>query len=270
MAYEVVKVIGSRAYRYRVESYRDPQTKKNRARWTYLGRAKPGAVTADGDTPEGGGLRPRPRATREALVAAFGRVAERRSFAELTAGAVAQEAGVAHGTFYRYFKDKRAVLLAAVGRLKDELERVRPSFDPPFGSRDDERARVRAWTLALATVPVSRGVLRAWFDALDDDAVLASVRDARRRERTVALEHYLAGLTAANTIAVERPAALATALMLLVDAVFRSAMAAGTPLDATLLAGVSDLFDRAIFATGAPAISATDTRGDDASPKYPM
>jgi len=42
MAHEVIKKVGRRAYRYRVESYRDPETKKVRSRWRYLGVAAPG------------------------------------------------------------------------------------------------------------------------------------------------------------------------------------------------------------------------------------
>ena len=38
MAYEVVKTIGARQYRYRVQSERDPLTGKSRNRWAYIGR----------------------------------------------------------------------------------------------------------------------------------------------------------------------------------------------------------------------------------------
>ena len=39
VAYKVTKRIGGRAYLYRVESQRDPETGRRRNRWTYLGRA---------------------------------------------------------------------------------------------------------------------------------------------------------------------------------------------------------------------------------------
>jgi len=40
VAYEVIKRVGGRAYRYRVESYRDPETRRVRGKWTYLGRVE--------------------------------------------------------------------------------------------------------------------------------------------------------------------------------------------------------------------------------------
>ena len=42
MPYEVVKRVNGRDYRYSVERYRDQETGKARARWTYLGRAGAG------------------------------------------------------------------------------------------------------------------------------------------------------------------------------------------------------------------------------------
>ena len=251
MAHEVIKHVGTRAYRYRVESYRDPDSKRVRSRWTYLGRveneAEMGAPRAT-QSP-----RRERRPTRDRLLDAFACVAEQRPFGEITAGRVAEEAGLAHGTFYRYFRDKRAILLAAVERVRAEIERERPSFDPPYGSRISEQARVRAWTDALARVPVSPGIIRAWYDALDHDPSLAGLRATRVAERTLALETYLVGLVAARTIDVERPASLAMALTLLVDAAYRSATLAGVPPDARLLAGVSDVFTRAIFTSPSKA-----------------
>ncbi len=40
VAYEVIKRVSGRAYRYRVESYRDPETRRVRGKWTYLGRVE--------------------------------------------------------------------------------------------------------------------------------------------------------------------------------------------------------------------------------------
>ena len=40
VAYEVIKRVSGRAYRYRVESYRDPVTRRVRGKWTYLGRVE--------------------------------------------------------------------------------------------------------------------------------------------------------------------------------------------------------------------------------------
>jgi len=37
MAYQVTKLIAGREYRYHVEGFRDPKTKRVKQRWTYLG-----------------------------------------------------------------------------------------------------------------------------------------------------------------------------------------------------------------------------------------
>jgi AcrR family transcriptional regulator len=163
---------------------------------------------------------------------------------------VAAEAGLAHGTFYRYFSDKRAVFTAALERTRDELERARPSFDPPLGTLAEERARVRAGVEAILRKPsLNPGVVRAYFDVLEDDEALRTARRERLRERVAALSAYLERLRASNIIELADPAAIASALLALVDAVFRDAVVSGTAVEGVTVAGVVAVFDRAIFAT---------------------
>jgi AcrR family transcriptional regulator len=244
MAHEVVKRVGRRAYRYRVESYRDPATKKVRARWTYVG-----PVAAAGEPTNVAPKRRAPGQTRERLIDAFERLVECGPFAGVSAGAIAAEAGLAHGTFYRYFKDKRAVLVAALDRVRDEVERGAPTFEPPYGSREEERARVRAYAQALGRKVASRtGVLRAYLEALETDAELQARRSERRGERTRALRVYLEALAALAIIPPVEAESLATALVVLVDAMFRESVAEASATAATLAAGVVEAFDRAIFA----------------------
>lgn len=242
MAREVIKRVGKRAYRYRVESYREGA--KVRSRWTYLGVADEASSLETRD-------RPLARASvrggaREALIDAFERLSERQGYSAITAGAISIEAGLAHGTFYRYFKNKRDVLLAALARVREAVDRVRPSFNPPYGDLANERRRVREWTRVLATLPEARGVIRAWFDALDRDAELAAAHAIKVRERTATLAGYLEALAETKTIVRANYAALAIALTTLLDATFRDAIVSGI-LDEFSLEGVSDVFDRAIF-----------------------
>jgi AcrR family transcriptional regulator len=247
MPHEVIKRVGRRAYRYRVESYRDPETKKVRSRWTYLGRV---ARHGDGLAPaaETAVARRAPLQTRERLIAAFERLVGRLPYAAVTAGMVAAEAGLAHGTFYRYFSDKRAVFTAALERTRDELERARPSFDPPIGTLAEERARVRAWIEAILVRPASNpGVLRVYFDILEVDEALRTARRERRLELIAALAGYLERLSDSYIVEVAEPAALATALLALVDAVFREAVVSGSAVEAATVAGVVAVFDRTIF-----------------------
>jgi len=267
VAHEVVKRVGRRAYRYRVESYRDPKTKKVRARWTYVG-----PVPAPDDAAEAPPKRRAPAQTRERLVDAFERLVERGPFAEVTAGAIAAEAGLAHGTFYRYFTEKRAVLVAALDRVRDEIERGTPTFAPPYGSRDDERARVRAYAEALGRKIAGRtGVLRAYLEALETDAELRARRAERRRERTRALRDYLEALAALAIVPPLAAESLATALVALVDAMFRESVAESSGDAPVLAAGVVETFDRAIFCADSVDSRATrsSASGSCATPSRP-
>jgi len=246
VAHEVVKKVGRRAYRYRVESYRDPATHKVRSRWTYLGVEPPGAGPEPAhDEPV---VRRASQATKERLVAAFERLVAREPYATVTAGMVAAEAGLAHGTFYRYFADKRAVFMAALERVREEFERSRPTFDPPYGPRERERNRVREWLEATLQRPAENpGVVRAYFDLLETDEELLAGRRRRTAERNATFTQYLEGLTRAGIVAAEAPGSLAAALLALADAVFRETLAAGAPVRPAIAAGVVLVFDRAIF-----------------------
>src|SRR5579872_5725293 len=101
MAYEVVKTVKGRRYRYRVESYRD-EGGKPRGKWTYLG---PADGPADAQ-PAGS----RSEQTKRRLLDALERLLEREEYARLTAAAVSKEAGLGHGTFYLHFRDVREAL----------------------------------------------------------------------------------------------------------------------------------------------------------------
>jgi AcrR family transcriptional regulator len=266
MAHEVIKKVGRRAYRYRVESYRDPETKKVRSRWQYLGVAQDGETAPQ--TPSEGTdavVQRKPRRasgdTRERLVTAFLALVESGSYDAVTAGMVAAKAGLAHGTFYRYFRDKRAALMAALDRVREEFERDRPTFDAPFGDLAAERARVGAWTTGLLSKPAQHaGMLRAFYDALEDDPELQAMRRGRRAARIAGLAGYFEKLVAARIVALEDPVALASALTALVDGVLRESVFAGIALEKATVSGVVDVFDRAIFMAAEGSSSATDRR----------
>lgn len=247
MAYEVTKRVGERAYRYRVESYRDPASTKVRSRWTYLG-----VVASDGSAPA-----PAKRAgaerTRERLLEAFETLAREQSFRDVTAGAVANKAGVAHGTFYRHFPDKRALLLASIERVRRQLDATRPDFVSPIGTREEERARVRDWLAAVFSRKGHNvGLFRAFMEAADLDEELRAFRTSRKAERVASLSTYFERLTEAKISAIDHPEALAGALTLMVDGVMRDWLAsydiAEEEKPAALATGIIDAFDRAIFA----------------------
>ena len=251
MSHEVIKRVGARAYRYRVESYRDASSKKVRSRWTYLGRVDPS--NADGRTSVPPRTRRRTTATRERLIEALESVLETVTFDRVTAGAVAKRAGVAHGTFYRYFADKRALLHAALDRLRDEFERTMPSFEAPYGDENVERERLCRWVTAILGKPAGHaGLLRAFFDALESDPELRERRSQRQERRIASLAAYFMELEAAGIVRIPHPEALAIALLALVDTTIRTGIVAGAASGARIAVGVSDVFERAIFGVALP------------------
>jgi AcrR family transcriptional regulator len=197
LAYEVIKRVSGRAYRYRVESFRDPETRRVRGRWTYLGRVDP----AEAGLPE----RPAKRSSRDRLLDAVARLLANHDAESLSAGSIAREAGVAYGTFYRYFTDRAHAVREALLRHGPSLGEVAEVFSKPPGTRAEERERLAGWIRAAAEATLrERGVVRAWHVYSNaDDAVLTARRTAvDAAVQTVAA--YLdrlraAGVTNANT-----------------------------------------------------------------------
>ena len=168
MAYEVIKRVSGRAYRYRVESFRDPETRRVRGRWTYLGRVDP----ADAGLPE----RPPKVSSRDRLIDAVARLLADHDAESLSAGSIAREAGVAYGTFYRHFTDRAHAVRETLLRRAPSLGDVDGRFTGEVRSRADERARISAWIRDAAESALrDRGLVRAWHVYSNaDDAVVAA------------------------------------------------------------------------------------------------
>jgi AcrR family transcriptional regulator len=251
MAYEVTKKVGPRAYRYRVESYRDPASSKVRSRWTYLG-----VVAGDG-TGVAPAKRANSEATRERLILAFEELVADLPYRDITAGTVATKAGLAHGTFYRYFADKRSLLIAAITRFRQELDRVHPEFGAAIGTREQERDRFRTWILALYRWPARNpGLYRAFVDAHDADEELREHKRIRLAERTAQLTAYFERLNAAGVAEIEHPHVLASSLTILVNGSLRELFTSGA---STGEAGITEIFDRAVFAAREPQLQSVLT-----------
>jgi AcrR family transcriptional regulator len=241
---EVVKRVGGRAYRYRVESYRDAESGRARARWIYLGKVD----TADAAATVPPASTRRPEATRRRLIAALATLLEGRPYAEVTASAIAAEAGCAHGTFYRHFPDKRTALDGLLEDVRGRIERERPSFDGELGALAAERARVAAWVSSVIRVTVERpGLFRAWLSRCEQEPELARTRVELRGAAIQALAAHLTRLSLAGYCAVAAPEALARAIWVALDGVrFRVAYERADFADEDV-AGVVTLVDRAIF-----------------------
>jgi AcrR family transcriptional regulator len=216
LAYEVIKRVSGRAYRYRVESFRDPETRRVRGRWTYLGRVDP----ADAGLPE----RPVKPSSRDRLLDAVARLLATGDAESLSAGSIAREAGVAYGTFYRYFTDRGHAVREALLRHGPSLGDIHARFGQPPESRENERERVAGWLRETAEgARRERGVVRAWHVYSNaDEAVVKARREAvdAAVDRVAA---YLEALREQRVTAISSSRFAAYALVALVVALGRDA-----------------------------------------------
>ncbi|GAC1418194.1 MAG: hypothetical protein NVSMB5_09430 [Candidatus Velthaea sp.] len=233
MAYEVIKRVGGRAYRYRVESYRDPVTRRVRGKWTYLGR-----VEGEGTLSPERQARP---SSRSRLLDALERLLETHEISTLSTGMVAHEAGLAYGTFYRYFKDLDHIVREAMLRHGATTERLREVFLGTPGTLDDERDKLIAWVEeSVANAQTRPGLLRAWHVASNQDAAVVTERQVRFDAMVDNFSAYLERLNAAGLANVGSPRFNAYALVALINAAERECAVERTFNDVKL-AGVLDV-----------------------------
>jgi AcrR family transcriptional regulator len=236
MAYEVIKTIGGRPYRYRVESARDPETGRVRNKWTYVGKADGAAPVKRRTTGD---------ETKARLKDAFSRLVEREAWADVTAGAVAREAGLAPGTFYRHFKDRLELLDLCTDEANAALDARLTELLAIAETRDAERERVRVWAVELLRRPTaSPGLIRLWSEVRAGDGV----RVHRRNARIDAFAAFIETLRArgfAAAVGDVRP--LAIALSLALEQLARRTSYERRPLEDDDYAAASATFDRLVF-----------------------
>jgi AcrR family transcriptional regulator len=242
MAYEVIKTIGARQYRYRVQSERDPQTGKTRNRWTYLGR-----VASECDAAKA----PAPRANaRLRLLEATERLLAAGDASAVTVDAIATAAGVAHGTFYRYFRDRSE----ALEELARHIRATRGIGDDHLlrddvVSREAARSGVRTWIADKLRYARDRGAsLRAWHALIASDARLTAYREERRETTFARLREHIAVLNGRGFANVADAASTAVCLIALYDGIVRATILERDRLDDAAIDAAADIVERALFA----------------------
>lgn len=136
-------------------------------------------------------------ARRALLLDAAQKVIEQKNLVDITVDDIVQEAGVARGTFYIYFKDKYDVLAALSRRVNDELfDQSHLQLDrstPPF---DRVRASLRTvldtWTqhAGLFRSMTQMSLSRPDFLALNQELRMPFIQQIRRDlDRSVARGH---------------------------------------------------------------------------------
>lgn len=214
MAYEVIKRVGGRAYRYRVESYRDPETRRVRGKWTYLGR-----VEGEGTLSPERQARP---SSRSRLLDALERLLESYDTTSLSTGMIAHEAGLAYGTFYRYFKDLDHIVREAMLRHDATSTRLREALAVNLGDADAERDKVVAWLEeVVASAQAKPGLVRAWHIASNVDAAVVAERQSRFDRDVASFVDYMKRLQGAGLGSVSSPQFNAYALVALITAIVR-------------------------------------------------
>lgn len=91
-------------------------------------------------------LTPRGQKTRQLLLGAAESIFGEKGFDQASIAEITARAGVAQGTFYVYFPDKRGIFVELVYSLNDRLrEEVLAAIEGQSGRMDIERARFRAF-----------------------------------------------------------------------------------------------------------------------------
>ncbi len=108
---------------------------------------------------------------RDALVAAARRLFTRDGFDATTIAAIAEEADLGFGTFYRYFEDKAAALWAVIHEAASEMNLLLCDEDDPALSAADALGRLTERFVRAAGK--NRGVVALWWKT--------SMQSGRRR-----------------------------------------------------------------------------------------
>jgi AcrR family transcriptional regulator len=243
MAYEVIKTIGTRQYRYRVQSERDPQTAKVRNRWTYVGRVEDGRDASKSRTPRNN--------ARLRLIEATETLLESGDASALTIDAITAAAGVAHGTFYRYFRDRVQLLAELANHINATRLGEDQQLDDAVTRLEDARRGVRRWVIdKLDYARTHPSSARAWYTLIATEPRLAAFRENRRDERVARLATHIDALVAAGWSDVADAHATAFALAVLVEGVSRASIVERDGLDDAAIRATADIVERAIFTRG--------------------
>lgn len=250
MAYEVIKTIKGRAYKYGVRRERDPQTGRVRNRWTYLGRVD----ERDTVRPK----RERSSTSRDALLDAFARLLERSSLDDATADAIALEAGVAHGTFYRHFRNKADAMHALMDRTRGSLAFPDVTMAAEPASRDAVRASLRGYVDNVLHMKSQRpGLMRAWYAMAARDPEFAAERRERRETFASMFVAFIGEVQRRGFGGVTDPEGTARAVFALFDGIFRETVEGGRFPSRASLDAVCEMIDRAVFSTESAALPVT-------------
>jgi len=183
------------------------------------------------------------------LLEAAERLLEAGDASAVTVDAIAAAAGVAHGTFYRYFRDRSQ----ALEELARHIRATRAIGDDRLlrddvTSIDAARAGVRQWLFdKLRFCREHRASVRAWHALIASDARLAAYREERSEAILSRLREHIVLLNGLGFADVADPASTAAGLIALVDGIVRSSILERDRLDDAGIVAAADIVERALF-----------------------
>ncbi|MEZ4334495.1 MAG: TetR/AcrR family transcriptional regulator [Myxococcota bacterium] len=175
---------------------------ENRPKTRKGGERRAGGAARGGRVPTGrASIRPpqqaRSRATRRRVLAAAIACFERHGYEETTTAMIAARAGVAVGSVYNYFQDKRALILELLDETRRELvDRIVAGLDPAdWRGRTDPRVQVRRLIDAVFHAQSLRpGIQRILWARYFKDPDFAEPFDAIRARLQEAIVDFVAAI----------------------------------------------------------------------------
>ncbi len=138
----------------------------------------------------------RSRLTRERVLEAAVGCFERSGFEETTTAMIAEHAGVAVGTVYGYFRDKREILLELLDtEVAEEAEQVIEQLDPASWRGTDPRERTRSLIDTIFhTTRLRPGLQRILWERYFKDPAFRERFDAMRGRVREAIDAFIDAL----------------------------------------------------------------------------
>ncbi len=192
----------------------------------------------------------RSRRTRERILEAAGHCFERLGYDETTTAEIAREAGIAVGSVYDYFRDKRAILLEL---LHDTVEQVADlvvqGLAPESWTNTDPRESVRKLLeLVFHSRTVRPGLQRILWERFFKDPEVRSAVEAIEERVRGAIVALLEALRAEGRTRIEDAATAAFVVHLSVEWTATRVVLGGSPVDVDdAVDAAADMISRYIF-----------------------
>jgi AcrR family transcriptional regulator len=147
----------------------------------------------------------RSRRTRERVLEAAVAGFEEAGYDKTTTAAIARRAGIAVGTLYGYFRDKRAILLELIeGTTKEIAEYVVKGLDPESWRDSDPRENTRALIDAIFhTRSFNPGMQRIVWERFFKDPEVRAAMEAIEQRVQGALAELLSHLKSTGHLRVD-------------------------------------------------------------------